>query len=269
MKHKFLNRLGIKVIAVTIGTMIVSITLVSVLFFVFYQINTKYLTNLPSLIFVATLVSASISPPLAYIFLKQAKQLKAANRKLTALLRLDSLTNVLTRRAFFSSAKELLKKTSSDQTAPKAMLFIDIDHFKRVNDFFGHKMGDKILSKLGKIINEHSPQNAICGRLGGEEFAIFIPDTNEKTIREFADKISELFKQQAQVVDGQPVAATLSIGIFLSTEESSIDAMLNTADGMLYQAKDQGRDQVQASCSPCFPSAPSSPRTPNSPSIAA
>ncbi len=266
MKRKFLNRLGIKVVTVTIGMMILSIALVSVLFFIFYEINTKYLTDLPNAIFVAALVSASISPPLVYIFLKQAKQLKAANRKLTALLRLDSLTNLLTRRAFFSSANELLKKMPSEKTVPKAMLFIDIDHFKRVNDFFSHNTGDKVLSKLGKIINEHSPQNAVCGRLGGEEFAIFIPGTNEKSIRKFAGKISKLFKQQAQIVDGQPVGATLSIGIFLSTEDSSINAMLNAADDMLYQAKNQGRDQVQASCSPC---APISPRSPRSPSIAA
>ncbi len=265
MKYKLLNRLGIKVIIVTIGTMIVSIALVSFLFFVFYEINTKYLTDLPDAIFIAALVSASISPPLVYIFLKQAKQLKSANRKLITLLRFDSLTNVLTRRAFFSSANELLKKPSN-QTVSKAMLFIDIDHFKRVNDYFGHNTGDKVLSKLGKIINKHSPQNAICGRLGGEEFAIFIPDTDEKSIRAFADKISKLFKQEAQIIDGQPVAATLSIGVFLSSEENSIDAMLNAADDMLYQAKDYGRDQVQASCAPC---PPKSPRSPKSPSIAA
>ena len=244
MSQSILHQMFGKIVSITIGTMIVSASLVAALFFYFYGGNSIFSRDLFIAMLMAVIVPIFIAPPLLYIFLKQAKRLEVANKKLAQILRFDSLTKLLTRRAFFTETQEVIRDISSSSSVSTAVMFIDIDHFKQVNDTFGHEMGDKVLAKLGQVLKQQIPSQAICGRLGGEEFAIFLPDVKANTTSTISRNISKVFKAQARVIDGKPIAATLSIGIFISHRNHDIDTMLNKADDMLYRAKHQGRDQV-------------------------
>lgn len=150
----------------------------------------------------------------------------------------DPMTSLNNRRAFFMAADQMFK------TYPQlAVLMLDIDHFKKVNDTYGHDIGDQVIISLAASLRVIMPPNAILGRLGGEEFAIILPDTHQT--ENLAEKLrQEIARMNIQIPSGQ-LHITISIGIaYRSNQDQNIGDLLKQADTALYRAKNQGRNQV-------------------------
>jgi diguanylate cyclase (GGDEF)-like protein len=117
----------------------------------------------------------------------------------------------------------------------------DIDHFKSINDQFGHDAGDKVLKAVANCFNEYLGKNDVACRWGGEEFLIYLPEENLKLAKRIIQAIGSVLKDTD--IDGHFV--TMSFGLVESDGSDTIDSLLHKADTLLYQAKAQGRDNVQ------------------------
>lgn len=152
----------------------------------------------------------------------------------------DSLTNALTRRhwtTLFESEMERAKRTGRSV----AVLALDLDHFKSVNDTHGHQAGDKVLVDFVAHINRYLRQNDRLGRFGGEEFILLLPETS----REQARNVAERIRAGLDIASDKP-SCTVSIGVTATHNgNESIDAVLARADAAMYRAKDGGRNRVE------------------------
>ena len=144
----------------------------------------------------------------AFILLAMAKE-RAEFRHRTAAM-VDPLTGVANRRAFLQDAS-LIAKRHSDNPRPTAVLAIDLDRFKLINDRFGHAVGDRVLAIFAGAARKSMRGSDLVGRLGGEEFSAVLTETSREKAVEVAERIRESFAQMAQDVDGHLVCATVSI----------------------------------------------------------
>ncbi|PWB35123.1 GGDEF domain-containing protein [Pseudomonas sp. SDI] len=151
----------------------------------------------------------------------------------------DALTGLNNRRAFFDHA--LAQHAQCQQGCEEiAVLMLDIDHFKQINDTFGHAAGDQVLQHIGAVISTCLRDDDIAGRLGGEEFAVLLPDTSQATACAIAERLRALI---AQLSSEYPVTA--SIGLSCATAaDSDLDTLLSSADKAMYRAKASGRNRV-------------------------
>lgn len=157
----------------------------------------------------------------------------------------DPLTGLSTRRRFLE-AFDLEMKRAQRERSPLSLLMLDVDHFKRVNDRFGHPVGDEVLAELGRLIAGAVRSADAVGRLGGEEFALLLPGTDADGAREIAERIRAVV-ERAAVSDGRggSVAFTVSLGTATLGPAAQTSAkLLAEADRALYAAKDGGRNRV-------------------------
>ena len=133
---------------------------------------------------------------------------------------------------------------------PLSLLLLDIDHFKRVNDRFGHLIGDKVLISIGKTLQDNTRKSDIAARYGGEELVLVLPNTAEKEAVTFAERLRRILEQIPYAkanIDTDEFRCTVSIGVTSLGEEScSPTDLLHKADVALYHAKRTGRNQVVA-----------------------
>jgi diguanylate cyclase (GGDEF)-like protein len=176
---------------------------------------------------------------------KRTEELQILNKKLENLAQKDSLTGTLNRGSFFETAQHLLL-LSQRQKTPASFVLMDLDHFKVINDTYGHFVGDKVLIHFTHTIQTFLRKSDLIGRLGGEEFALFLSNTGIDDAFHFADKIRKAISNSTLEVDGRTVTYTVSLGVE-STElkDGSIDDLFKRADLKLYGAKDKGRDRVE------------------------
>jgi diguanylate cyclase (GGDEF)-like protein len=193
---------------------------------------------------IATLAVESLlySIAAAFILLEMAKERTERVHKEAALI--DPLTGVFNRRAIVEAARQILARDVRP-TKPMAIFMFDIDKFKSINDRFGHPVGDKVIRLLATTAKNTLRQTDVFGRLGGEEFAAFLGNTDEKGAIIVAERVRHAFQEAAAVVDGTEIGATVSIGVtFTSDYKSDVDALLAHADEALYEAKNSGRNRV-------------------------
>jgi diguanylate cyclase (GGDEF)-like protein len=159
----------------------------------------------------------------------------------------DPLTGALNRRAFMSRGERLLKRHGVEQ-APLCLLFLDLDHFKSLNDRFGHSGGDDVLMKFVSVVNENIRPTDFLFRIGGEEFCCLLPHTATMQAHRVAERIRHQVEMTTVDVAGYPVRVTVSIGI-ASTEALGydLDALIRHADAAVYAAKQQGRNRLAVS----------------------
>jgi len=179
----------------------------------------------------------------AFILLAMAKERTELRHRTAAMV--DPLTGIANRRSFMQDAALMGKQHIADPR-PTAVLLIDLDHFKSINDRFGHALGDRVLEIFTDAARKSTRGSDLIGRLGGEEFAAMLIDTNRDKAVEVAERIRESFAQMAQEVDGRAVCATVSIGL-VHTEAPALDLpeLLAQADQALYCAKERGRNRVE------------------------
>ena len=172
------------------------------------------------------------------------KQLSLTNKRIRKQVYTDDLSGMGNRRAFYRQGEAEIKLAKLDKK-PIAALMIDIDRFKKINDQFGHALGDKAIKKLAKVILEIIRDHDVQGRIGGEEFAILTPNTNLKGAEDLAQRI-RLAVEAIELMSGkQPIKLTISIGIAaFDMGEDCLDSLMARADEGLYQAKYLGRNQV-------------------------
>ena len=244
MKLKLNRKLAGQAVRLTAIITLIAVTTVAVAFSIYAKDSPSFVVDIRFSLAISTLLPVIIAFPAIYAFLLQAAKLRQTNARLTKLLKFDSLTGLHTRGAFFKEATKALNNPSSANQQPHAVLFIDIDHFKRINDTFGHAAGDDVLRVFGRVLKRHRKDGFICGRIGGEEFAILALQMRADKAHALANSIAKSFRREALVVNGKPVAATLSIGVFVSDDNFDLDSLLKQADRLLYRAKHQGRNQV-------------------------
>lgn len=169
------------------------------------------------------------------------REMEHANSISTRAAQTDELTGLKSRRAFFEHAQQLYNECETNRLGLCAVM-LDMDHFKHINDTYGHQVGDQVLRQMGVVISSSFRATDIHGRLGGEEFAVLLPDTSI----EAAVKIAEQLIQTIAGLMIEPVhCITASLGV-ASTDAGNKDlhSLMNNADKALYRAKALGRNQV-------------------------
>src|SRR5581483_3668811 len=189
--------------------------------------------------FDALLLTISI----AFILVAMAKERVELSHRAAAMI--DSLTGIANRRSFLHEANALVTRNSA-HPRPTAVMLIDLDCFKSINDRFGHAIGDRVLEIFTETARVSLRASDLIGRLGGEEFAAVLTNTGADKAVAAAERIREAFARAAQEVDSYPVAATVSIGVVHSTQAAlDMASLLAQADRALYAAKERGRNRVE------------------------
>lgn len=151
--------------------------------------------------------------------------------------RYDHLTGLHNRRSLLQHCAEDLLRVQRGQCGA-ALMLLDIDHFKRINDSHGHQHGDKVLQHFAGQVGEILPPGARFGRYGGEEFVVMLPEADAAQAMEVAERIHQTLDR------GHPLDCKVSIGLTLWQEGDTLESMLARADGALYAAKEQGRNRT-------------------------
>lgn len=162
------------------------------------------------------------------------------NKKLKKQANTDQLTGIPNRRLFEIKLAEQVERSQQEEVS-FSILMIDIDHFKYVNDRYGHPTGDNVLLNIAQLMQERVPVESIVSRYGGEEFVILLADTNEKDALNLAININQLV-EQSKCHPTHPV--TVSIGVAIFVEGDSAISIMKKADKALYHSKNNGRNQV-------------------------
>ncbi len=175
---------------------------------------------------------------------KAFKKLKDKNKELYTLAHIDSLTKIKNRRSFFIESEEALNNaTKNDKSL--CILMIDLDHFKSINDKYGHAIGDKILIEFCLIVNSIIDNEAIFGRIGGEEFCITFLDKDIETVENIAEKIrNTCANKQIILENNEMLNFTISMGLSCRENLNNIDKILQKSDELLYEAKETGRNRL-------------------------
>jgi len=159
----------------------------------------------------------------------------------------DVMTDLYNRRAFFEIA-ELEVDTAKHSDDALTSIIIDIDHFKNINDTFGHDVGDTVITAVSKLMVLNTRTKDHIGRIGGEEFAVLMPKTSTEAAYQIADRLRENISKHSIAVEGHgSIKITVSIGLstMVKDKDESIHTLLKRADTALYKAKNNGRNQVR------------------------
>jgi diguanylate cyclase len=169
-------------------------------------------------------------------------EVERARKVAEDLARTDSLTGLYNRRAF-SEAGGIAVDYCRRHQLPVTVLQLDLDHFKRINDTFGHAAGDEALRAFGRLLRASLRSSDICGRLGGEEFAVVLPHTPVNEARVVAEKLRVACSRIAIDIAGEPFGFTVSAGVAYGSYD--LEALLGRADEAMYQAKLLGRNRIE------------------------
>lgn len=234
-----------RVAGVTFIAVLISVALTSGSFWFFG------VSNVAPAIIMAIVCPLLIAPVVSFGYFKQAAEidvlvawLSESNEELTKtsaqlaeMARRDGLTGLLNRNAFFETARAECASKGG------AMLMIDADHFKLINDRHGHAAGDAALVAIGQAMRSQVGETALAGRLGGEEFAVFLPSADGDAAAEMAEKLMTAISAAQNSGQRGLFNVTVSVGIASGTPGVSIDALYRASDLQLLQAKRAGRNR--------------------------
>lgn len=178
------------------------------------------------------------------MLMDEMEQRRGLEQELWALAHLDPLTSLPNRRAFRDAATV---KLAESQTAhrPLALISLDIDHFKHVNDAYGHGAGDTVLRRVADILKAPlRPNTDMAARVGGEEFSVILPDTDMDAAIAFAEKLRKRIEQTVVVVGEHEIRPTISLGVAMNRKSANLEELMDRSDRALYIAKRTGRNKV-------------------------
>jgi diguanylate cyclase (GGDEF)-like protein len=171
-------------------------------------------------------------------------------QELERLAHTDALTGIWNRRYLMMIAEQEINR-SQRYKVNFSILLLDIDHFKKINDTYGHNIGDEVIIFMTKVVIESLRTSDSFGRFGGEEFVVFLPETDIDEAQIVAERIRENLYNKSITVEDKQVSITVSVGVSsYSLGDKNIDVILQRADQALYQAKNQGRNRVIVNYSP-------------------
>ena len=155
----------------------------------------------------------------------------------------DHLTGLLTRKAFSDEVKRIESAYERIKTQ-YAVVFFDLDHFKKLNDTYGHECGDVVLSTFGKILNKSVREHDIVGRYGGEEFVAIIHFNLNRELLQFLKRIKTIVTENSFLYKEKKIKVTFSAGVAIRSSYATYENTLQKADMLLYQAKENGRNKI-------------------------
>jgi diguanylate cyclase (GGDEF)-like protein len=170
------------------------------------------------------------------------ERLRGERNNLRTKASVDSLTGALARRALFDAVEKALKSGN-----PFAVLFADIDFFKKVNDTYGHQIGDLALQRVAETLSRERRSGDVCGRYGGEEFVLVVSNVSAHEAQRVAERHRRAVAGLRLAAQGGPERITISIGVAVLDPEApdpSVASIVSRADAALYRAKRAGRDCV-------------------------
>jgi len=172
-------------------------------------------------------------------------QEKKARELAHDMLRVDAMTQCLSRHHFLDLAEQEFERARR-YSRPLSVLMMDIDHFKRINDRFGHHAGDQALKRFAEIVRREKRQSDLLGRLGGEEFALLLPETRVRDAEKVARRVQEIWSRTEIQVAGLIISSTVSIGVVESAGDDHLfEDVLMRSDQAMYRAKQGGRNRVE------------------------
>lgn len=223
---------------------LLSVTLTQLIVRGLYAVNGRTM----ELVSVASSLAAPllIAPTFSWLFFGMLLKLNSLEREMRSLASFDPLTGLYNRYTFYSVANQLLSLMRREGARLSA-LFVDIDHFKRVNDRYGHFAGDVVLKEIARLLRETIRTSDMIGRIGGEEFVILLPRTGPEDAATVAEKLRRSVERR-QITIGleTAISATISVGVAGGPVglESCVDELVNLADKELYRAKSSGRNRI-------------------------
>lgn len=171
------------------------------------------------------------------------QHLNEHTRKLTDLALTDELTQIANRRSFVASVEAEISRCNRHKNE-MAFFLLDIDHFKSVNDTLGHQAGDEVLRMVANLVKSTLREYDIFGRIGGEEFGIFLAQTSRDTAIEVAERLRQQIADEDIYINGKALRITISVGVSLASAKTTFEQLYADADVALYQAKHSGRNKV-------------------------
>jgi len=174
-------------------------------------------------------------------------KIEEQNAQLKHLADHDPLTSALTRRAFLERAQQAFLKGASQRGGDVSCIMVDIDHFKAVNDRFGHLLGDQVIHRVALTLRDATPAGDLVCRYGGEEFCMLVTGVKAQQAQQFADQIRKLIENTCgpAVIPGEPVRITASFGVAsFDSGATTLAELIKQADQALYLAKSTGRNRV-------------------------
>ncbi len=196
--------------------------------------------NYLGILAIAAIIPLLIAPPISLFALSILKVLTLTLDRLDAYIQFDPLTGTLTRAYFLGQVRERLAGPGGG-----ALLMVDADHFKVINDTYGHEVGDAALKRLAEVLRAASPVGALVGRLGGEEFGVFLSGAGYEAANEIANGLCDAMRDGGKFIAEHEISLTFTIGGAVHLSRDSIEQTMRRADAALYAAKRTGRDQVQ------------------------
>jgi diguanylate cyclase (GGDEF)-like protein len=176
---------------------------------------------------------------------KEIEYRKSQQEHFQTLAFTDALTGAVNRHQFNKVLADEIIRADFDQL-PLSIMLLDIDHFKQVNDNFGHGVGDEVLIMFYRACKLAVRASDVVARIGGEEFVIILPKTHDQNAYQFAERLREKIEQLEVVIDEHKIDLTVSIGVsqWKTDSFSSAEEFVANADKLLYQAKNRGRNRV-------------------------
>jgi diguanylate cyclase len=192
------------------------------------------------------LIPLFLALPFFFFLLSKMRQLAIAHNELMTIATTDSLTSLLNRRAFTEMVNTYLQRfEQASASSQGALLVVDVDNFKVINDNFGHDTGDEALKLIATTISSVVRKTDLVGRMGGEEFCVFIPGQSHEHIRAAAERIRAAIDVAAFIARGQRHHLSVSVGGVIFDRGASFGDLYRGADERLYCAKRMGRNRVE------------------------
>ena len=178
---------------------------------------------------------------------KSLREIEYKNKELYEISNIDYLTKIRNRRNFFIESENLLQQAIQEKKE-LCIVMIDIDYFKKINDTYGHDVGDKVLIEFCNIVSSVISEKEVFGRIGGEEFCITFFDQDTHAVHDISEKIRERCQNTTIEIENQKINFTISLGLTSKKEFKEIDQILQVADKLLYEAKENGRNRLIRNC---------------------
>lgn len=224
------------------------LTLVSIIASLIISYLACYYTQRPFGFFefsVSAGIPLLIAPTVTWYIVGLLIKIHKMESDMRQLANFDMVTGMMSRRAFLTHYSSVFHAIARNQSS-LTFIYIDIDNFKQINDRYGHAAGDEVLKSFSEILNLCKRKSDLAGRIGGEEFALALPDTNQQGAIKFAEKIRKIASKDSVELQNHSINYSVSIGLatYSRNQQTTAPELMALADKALYDAKSQGKNCV-------------------------